>query len=93
MEQIQVYANPKFNEFQMSQIKQGFEHGLSINEIYTYVGERVNSEFMREIRLRFEHGLSNQQIMQYAKSEFNAEDFGHDEGNQMQQVFLTIRRS
>ena len=50
MEQVQVYAKPKYNFLQMEQIRLGFEQRLSEEQVQMYTDSEFACTQMEEIR-------------------------------------------
>lgn len=69
-EQKEKYKD--FTEDQMNEIKNGFENGLSEEQVSVYAKPEFDQNQMREIRDGFKKGLSMEQISVYAKPEFNS---------------------
>ena len=88
MEQIQVYADSKFEWGQMGQIRWGFEHDLSVEQVKIYAKPEFNGYQMSEIRNGFEDGLTIEQIQVYANPKFDA-DYGCN--TQMDEIRLGFR--
>lgn len=61
-EQISLYANPYFNEWQMSEILHGL-YDLSIEQVMLYAKPQLNCEKMRMIRKGLIDGLSMDEII------------------------------
>ena len=49
MNQIKMYAKPKFDNGQMSQIRKGFEHGLTIEQVQAYANSKFTDEKMNKL--------------------------------------------
>lgn len=65
-----MYAKPEFNEYQMREIRCGFNEGLSIEQVSVYAKPEFTCVQMSEIESGFKKGLSIEQISMYAKPEF-----------------------
>ena len=50
IEQIKLYAKPKFNRSQMQEIREGFKSGLSKEQVQMYAKPKFDYEQMYEIR-------------------------------------------
>ena len=70
MEQVQLYAKPEFEKWQMAQIRKGFENGLSEEQVKFYAKPECEYWQMEEIRVGFQNGLTFEQVELYAKPEF-----------------------
>lgn len=73
-EQKEKYKD--FTEDQMNEIKNGFENGLSEEQVDVYAKPEFNESQMRKIRMGFESGFSMEQVSVYAKPEFNSDQMG-----------------
>lgn len=49
MNQIKMYAKPEFDNDQMSQIRKGFEHGLTIEQVQAYANSKFTDEKMNKL--------------------------------------------
>ena len=58
IEQVKVYADPKFDDDQMFQIRKGLEEGLTIKQIKVFAKPEFDCCQMEEIREGFKNGLS-----------------------------------
>jgi len=67
IEQIKVYANPKFKYTQMAVIREGFEEGLTMDQVKIYANPKFNWSEMREIKGALEKGMSIDKV----KEEYN----------------------
>lgn len=73
-EQKEKYKD--FTKDQMNEIKNGFENGLSEEQVDVYAKPEFNESQMRKIRMGFESGFSMEQVSVYAKPEFNSDQMG-----------------
>lgn len=73
-EQKEKYKD--FTEDQMNEIKNGFENGLSEEQVDVYAKPEFNESQMRKIRMGFESGFSMEQVSVYAKPEFDSYQMG-----------------
>ena len=62
MQQVQFYADSKFDGWQMEQIRLGFENSLPMKQIQFYADSKFNQYQMEQIRKGFEYGLSAEQV-------------------------------
>ena len=88
-EQKEKYKD--FTEDQMNEIKNGFENGLSEEQVDVYAKPEFNESQMRKIRMGFESGFSMEQVSVYAKPEFDSYQMGvirngFENGLSMEQV-------
>lgn len=67
----EVTRGKEFNENQIREIRQGFENGLSTEQIQFYADSKFDCEYMHQIRLGFENDLTMEQVQVYAKPEFS----------------------
>lgn len=61
----------------MEQVRLGFEHGLTINQVDIYAKSCFDPMQMEEIRFAFEDGLTLDDIDKFAKPEFGYEQMNH----------------
>lgn len=94
---MEFYAAPRFSpnlggaSNQLEQIRLGFEHGLTMEQIEVYANPEFKWPQMREVREGFESGLALEQVGYYAKPEFTSLQMqeirkGFAEGLSMEQV-------
>ena len=69
IEQVSLYANPKFNVYEMQEIRSGLESGLSIEQVSLYADERFDWDQMGQIRWGLEKGLD---VRLYADPKFDS---------------------
>jgi hypothetical protein len=74
MDQLKDYEALGMNPFQMQEIRDGFTHGLTVQQVNLYAVPEFSSMQMREIRLGFEAGLSFDQVRSYAKITMTEKD-------------------
>ena len=74
MDQLKDYEALGMNPFQMQEIRDGFTHGLTVQQVDLYAVPEFSSMQMREIRLGFEAGLSFDQVRSYAKITMTEKD-------------------
>ena len=74
MDQLKDYEALGMNPFQMQEIRDGFTHGLTVQQVDLYAVPEFSSMQMREIRLGFEAGLSFDQVRSYAKTTMTEKD-------------------
>ena len=72
-----MYANPKFNGNQMEEIRLGFKHGLTMEQIQVYAKPKFSFEKMLEMREEMESHLS--EITMYYKGELG--EFNYSEND------------
>jgi hypothetical protein len=60
--QIELYADPKFNERQMEQMRLGLEHGISDDKIKLYFSPSINAMEMEIVRIGLEKDFSLERI-------------------------------
>lgn len=60
--QIKLCCKEGFIPAQMAQIRLGFEHGLSFEDVLFYADPSVNKYVMNEIREGLEHGVKKKQL-------------------------------
>lgn len=72
-EQINICINQEhpFDADQMAEIRLGFEHKLSLDQIRIYSDKRFDDNQMYEIRVGLENKLTKEQILIYAVPQFN----------------------
>jgi len=72
IEQIKLYANPKFGSWQMKEIRLGFEQGLTIEQIQVYTDPDFDYEQMEEIRWGLKQDdFTIEQVKVYANPKFS----------------------
>ena len=54
IQQVEMYAWPKFDSMQMREIRLGFEAGLSFEQVQSYAKESISADDMEEIRLKID---------------------------------------
>ncbi len=62
IDQVKVYADPKFSDKQMYQICTGFEDGLSMKQIKVFARPEFDWKQMEMIRIDFKHGLTIEKV-------------------------------
>ena len=62
MEQVKLYADPKFNYSQMEAIREGFKNGLTMEQVKVYADPKFDWFQMLQIREDFEDGLTMEEI-------------------------------
>jgi len=71
-ELVKFYANPEFTVDQMHEIRKGFEHGLTKEQLDLYAKPEFTCEQMEQIRWGLEYGLkkAKEQVELLANHEF-----------------------
>ena len=74
-EEIQNFINQceednKFDNYQMEEIRKGFENRLTLEQIKTYADPKFDDNQMQEIRIGFEDRLTLEQVKFYADPKF-----------------------
>lgn len=90
-EQIRVYADLKFTDIQLKEIRAAFENGLSMEQVKILADPKFNADQMHQIRWGLQDNLSQEQINLLANPEFNSLQMqeirkGFAEGLSMEQV-------
>lgn len=57
-----ITKGKEFNENQIDEIQEGFENGLSMEQIQFYADSKFDCEYMHQIRLGFENDLTMEQV-------------------------------
>ena len=83
LEQIKLYADPKFNYLQMTQILNGFIKRLSMDEVAIYAKPEFSNNFMLTLQYGLLNGLSVEQVKFMANPKFNE--------NQMTQILYAFQ--
>ena len=71
IEQVRIYANPKFSagqsdaqDNQMREIRLGLEHNLPLEQVRLYADQKIDCKQMQKIRTGFENGVTVEQMKQ-----------------------------
>ena len=62
IDQVKLYADPKFDWEQMWQIRWGVENGLAMEQVKIYANPKFDWKQMRKMRKDFENGATIEEI-------------------------------